>query len=366
MSKRILSILLVIVILVSLASCGGAASKEKKHSLSEAMECLTELQAGKTEVVLEYDMDMGDGSKSKMGVKLECTTSDDKNSKQSLDVSYRIDTKSDYQGLTTILMDDQYIYVDVDKIKESGSDFLKALGTESLPEELTQIDKQYLRIKNNTQNGGIGVLATYLAFFVTSFRGFDEANFTNLKKLFPVTVKTIEETVKDISPKVIEQDGKACTFHFNKKNGKEILEALSKADFSESIDIYLKVVEENTKKMREKFDRQFGDSDLSVIFDAENMKKDMQDELKEGCQVGMVALDGVDALDVTYTIGVEGSKGEYEVDQEISCIYQNKKDSFILSLQISTEEGVYEKIEIPTEYEDYNTIFDIDRDVYDE
>ncbi len=332
MKRRILAILLVLTMALGLASCGSKDSKDA--SLSAVMEKMSDMGLGKSEITVDIDTDVMKAQQvpfSKLGLKITSQLDKDKEKVAKAEISYKLDT-DEFTKLTTIILDDQVIYVNLKELKEAAGGLIGKLGLGQYQSILAAIpEAEYVKIDPAT----LSQLGAAVKVDPASDVKISMEDINKLAKIGTEIAKVVEEAVKDVNPPVISGSGDEVSVSLNDKNAKAALEALAKADYSKCFDNVMTQMES-----------------ISICKDMVTKYVDKKDtvlkELKSGLESAAAEVAKAKDFSFDYSVKIDGSKGERTADTKFAVDLKDSEQYLKATVSAKTEEGNKETIEVPS------------------
>ncbi len=340
MKKKLLAILLVLTMVLGLASCGSKDSGSGDASLSAQIDKMSDMDADYAELSIDVDTDLFKQSNldiTKLSLKIAAQT--DKESKKlgKAEISYKLDS-GDFTKLTTMIVDDQVIYINLKELKEAATGLIDKLGLSDYASVLTVLPSdEYVKIDPATiaQMTGAEVSSSSLSI--------NEEDTKKIIKMVTEVTKAVEDAIKDVEPAVITGDDDKVAFNLSDKNAKATFEALAKADFSKCFDTVMEQMEAI-------------ESFKAFATEYKGKKSDILAELKTTLEDGAKKLTDAKDFALNYTFEISGSEGKRVAEQKFSVNVKDEEASLKMSFTCSAQEGKEEKVEVPAEAADFMTI----------
>ncbi len=290
MRKKLLSVLLMVVMVLSLAACGT----KKTGSGSSSRAVLDSMEAAEANsVTMAFEMSMDDEN---LAFKMDVATVDEKSATATADVKMNIEgmeTGNDYVRLTDVVVDDETIYVNV----KSVIDFMAELDPQfAMLEEYLDLSGDYVKLTMDDMTAlysdVLGVDIDFAELMETSLEEAEGDDSAYTDAVLDVLCRFLDELAsKEGSQLTISAD--KISISLTEKNITAFMEALSQID-----------VEEYLMQYAEAMDKIEGGVDYTAA---------MQQEI-EGCNdaIKKAAEDlkengaGDDEVEVSFSMGMEG------------------------------------------------------------
>ncbi len=339
MKRRLLAILLILTMALGLASCGSKGSNSKDASLSAVIDKMSDMGTGKSEITVDIDTDILKAQQvpfSKLGLKITSQIDKDNEKVAKADISYKLDT-DEFTKLTTIIVDDQVIYVNLKELKTAAASLIDKLGLGQYQSILAAIpEAEYVKVDPAT----LSQLGAAVEVAPSSDVKISMEDMKKFAKIGTEIAKVVEEAVKDVNPAVISGSGDEVSVSLNDKNAKAALEALAKADYSKCFDNVMKQMES-----------------ISIGKDIVTKYVDKKDtvlkELKSGLESAAAEIAKAKDFSFDYSVKIDGSKGERTADTKFVIDLKDSEQYLKATVSGKTEEGTKETIEVPSDATDF-------------
>lgn len=339
MKKRLLVLVLVLTMVLGLASCGSKGSDGGEATLSSQMEKMSKMEAGYAEIIMDIDTDLLKQENldiTKMSFKITAQADKDDKEKGKAEISYKIDQDTDFTKLTTAIVDNDVVYINVAELKTAATDLLTKLNLTEYSTYLSVLpDTEYLKIDSSS----LSQLTSEVGDSSDASVSYSEKDIQQIAKISEEISKVIEDAVKGVDPAVLSADGDKVAITLSDKNAKATIEALAKADYSKCFDNVIALME---------------DTDVlkSYATTYKDKKDDVLNEIKTELDKAATSIKTDEQFSVNYSIDVSDTK----VDQILTANVTSDEGYMKLSVECNLDGDKKESIEVPDDAMDFMTL----------
>ena len=337
MKKRLLAMLLVLTMILGLASCGSKGSKDV--SLSAQVEKMSDMKATYMEAVVNIETDMIQKEAlgldiSKLSLKLIGQVDKDNEKLAKIDISYKLD-KDEFAKLTTMVVDNQVIYINLKELKEAAPALIEKLDLSQYASILQALPStEYIKI-DPASLSQMGVSSEEL-----SAANLSQEDAKKVMVMFTEVAKAVETAVKDVDPVVITGEDSKVVINLTDKNAKAALEALAKTDYSKCFDTIIEQMEGI-------------ESFKSTAAEYKGKKTEVLSDIKKTLEEAAKGVADQKDFAFNYSLDLSGSEGKRVADQSFTVNVKDDEGSLKMSLECKVDEGKTDSVQVPTDATDF-------------
>ena len=326
MKKRILALLLMVTMVLSMASCGKdqktdskADTKNEEQGNLDVVALFDKIEAVDTksgEVEINLECKNQDETKKqtvnleKVGFKLSAVVEGKDSKKASMDLSYRLDD-GDYKKLTTFVVDNEIVYVDVEALKSSVEELLNTLGMQQYATVLQMLPQaSYVKIDPSQLSQSYPELAGVESATTVTQNVDTEVVEQVFTAGFEYVIKTLQENTKDVTPTLISGSSDSIKVTVTKDNLQATCDVISALDLSAKYDEFVEAI----KAVK---------GSETYVTQLTTKKEQVVKILTEGLTKTKENIGDVKTFDMALESGISGDEGSREVKESVTFDFED-------------------------------------------
>lgn len=343
MKKRIVALVLMLVMLTSLVACGGKEEKDTTPSLVGAYEQQADMTTGASDITMDFSFSgltelLGTDQFNNISLKMLAVTESADPVKGSVELSIKYGTATDYTKLTTMIVDNEDVYINATELKTAVTAIASEMGNTQVGILLAMFPtEEYIKLNQTEMMNYATSMGVDVADVVPATTSVDAAMQQVVTTVVKHVIKAVEESTKEITPALVSGEGNKVTFTLTKENIGSVCDALAKADLAAYFDACVK--------------------DLEAIKGAEEtvtaikeQKDTVVTELKTAFETAKTEMESDADVKFVYSMETTGDKGNRVATNELTVEANDSKDTLSVVVKGTNTEKIEDsqKVTVPT------------------